>query len=187
MLSLSEIKLGTVVSINNEPYQVVFTQHIKVARGGATLRTKMKNLITGSTLEKSFSGSDKAEEADLERTSANYLYQQGGNAVFMDNENFEQYEFAADGLGEMLPYLKEGQTVDIMIYNGKAVTVALPKKITLVVTSAPPGVKGDTSGSATKTCIVETGLEIRTPLFIKEGDSIVINTETGDYVERVAA
>jgi elongation factor P len=118
MLSLSEIKLGTVVSINNEPYQVVFTQHIKVARGGATLRTKMKNLITGSTLEKSFSGSDKAEEADLERTSANYLYQQGGNAVFMDNENFEQYEFAADGLGEMLPYLKEGQTVDIMIYNG---------------------------------------------------------------------
>ncbi len=184
MLGLSEIKLGTVLSINNEPYQVVFTQHIKVARGGATLRTKLKNLVTGSTLEKSFSGADKAEEADLNRSSANYLYQQGDKAVFMDNENFEQYEFDHDILGEGMKYLKEGQTCDVLIYNGQAVTVALPKKVTLKVVSAPPGVKGDTSGGATKTVTMETGLEIKTPLFIKEGEDIVINTETGDYVAR---
>lgn len=184
MLSLSDIKLGTVLSINNEPYQVVFTQHIKVARGGATLRTKLKNLIRDNTIEKSFSGADKAEEADLGRGSANYLYQQEGKYFFMDNETFEQYEFSGESLGDMVKYMKEGQTVDILLFNGKAVTVALPKKITLKVMSAPPGVKGDTSGSASKTVILETGLEIRTPLFIKEGEDIIINTETGDYVGR---
>ncbi|MFH0873520.1 MAG: elongation factor P [Candidatus Komeilibacteria bacterium] len=184
MLGLSDIKLGTVLSLNNEPYQVVYTQHIKVARGGATLRTKLKNLVTGSTLEKSFSGADKAEEADLTRSAANFLYEQGGKTVFMDNANFEQYEFDPDVLGEGRKYLKEGQTCDVLIFNGRAVTVALPKKVTLKVTSAPPGVKGDTSGSATKTVTLETGLEIRTPLFIKEGEDIVINTETGDYYAR---
>src|SRR3989344_4590409 len=166
MLGLSDIKLGTVLNLNNEPYQVVYTQHIKVARGGATLRTKLKNLVSGSTLEKSFSGSDKAEEADLTHASANFLYEQGGKAVFMDNENFEQYEFNQDILDDSLKYLKEGQTCDILIFNGKAVTMALPKKVTLTVTAAPPGVKGDTSGSATKTVTLETGLEVKTPLFI---------------------
>ncbi len=184
MLSLSDIKLGTVLSINNEPYQVVFTQHIKVARGGATLRTKLKNLIRANTIEKSFSGADKAEEADLGRSSANYLYQQDGRYYFMDNDTFEQYEFVVEDLGDMGKFLKEGQRVDILLFNGKAVTVALPTKVTLRVTSAPPGVKGDTSGSASKTVTLETGAEIRTPLFIKEGEDVIINTETGDYVGR---
>lgn len=184
MLTISDIKLGTVISINDEPYQVVFTQHIKVARGGATLKTKLKNLITGATLEKSFSGGDKAEEADLGRGSANFLYKEGVNHFFMDNESFEQFEFSSDSIGDGAKFLKDGQTVDVMLYNGKPVTIALPKKITLEVVSAPPGVKGDTGGTATKVVTLETGAELKTPLFIKQGDNIIINTETGEYVER---
>lgn len=185
MLSMSEIKLGKVLAINNEPYQVVFTQHIKVARGGAVLKTKLKNLVTGNTLEKTFSGSDSVEEADLQRRKANFLYSQDGDCFFMDNEDFEQFQFAADDLGDMAKYLKEGQTVDVMIFNQRPVTVALPPKIELQVTSAPDGVKGNSSGSVTKTVILETGLEVRTPLFIKSGDMVRVNTETGEYVERV--
>ncbi|MBI4090643.1 MAG: elongation factor P [Candidatus Komeilibacteria bacterium] len=181
---MSEIKLGTVLTLNDQPYVVTFTQHIKMARSGATLRTKLKNLVTGSTLEKSFSGADKAEEADLVRRKANYLYTQEGRFYFMDAENFEQYEFDAEFMGERSGYLKEGQHVDVMLYNGKPVSVELPKKIALKVTSAPPGVRGDTSGSATKMVTVETGLEIRAPLFINSGESIRINTDTGEYVER---
>ena len=184
MLSLSDIRLGTVLTIDGNPYQVVSTQHVKVARGGATLRTKMKNLITGATLEKSFSGADKVEAADLSHNSTNYLYQQEDRLFFMDNENFEQYEFPVADLGDMPKYLKDGETVDVLLHNSKAVSVQLPKKVTLTVVSAPPGVRGDTSGGATKTVVMETGLELRVPLFIKEGEKLTINTETGDYVER---
>lgn len=183
-LAMSDIKLGTVLTLNEQPYVVVFTQHIKVARSAATLRTKLKNLLTGSMLEKSFSGSDKAEEADLTRRKANYLYSEGGKYFFMDNENFEQYEFDSTIIAERGNYLKEGQPVDVLLYNGKALIIDLPKKITLKVTSAPPGVRGDTSGSATKTATLETGMEIRVPLFIDAGESIRINTDTGEYVER---
>lgn len=182
---MSEIKLGKVLAINDEPYQVVFTQHIKVARGGAVLKTKLKNLVSGSTLEKTFSGSDSVAEADLQRKQANFLYQQDDDFFFMDNEDFEQFQFSEDSLGAMTKYLKEGQTVDVLIFNNKPVTVALPTKIELEVTSAPDGVKGNSAGSTTKAVTLETGVEIRTPMFIKSGDKIRINTETGEYVERV--
>lgn len=184
MLSMSEIKLGKILVINGDPCQVVFTQHIKVARGGAVLKTKLKNLLSTSTTEKSFSGSDTAEEANLQRKQANFLYNQGEDFFFMDNENFEQFQFSEDTLGDMAKYLKEGQVVDVMIFNNKPVAVALPAKIELVVTSAPDAVKGNSAGAATKTVTLETGLEIRTPMFIKTGDKIRINTETGEYVER---
>ena len=184
MLSMNELKLGKVITQNNEPYQIVFTQHTKVARGGAVLKTKMKNLITGSTLEKTFSGSDNAEEADLVHRQANFLYQQGDDFFFMDNENFEQFQFDKEIVGEVSKFLAEGQQVDILVFNGNPVSVALPAKIICEVKSAPDGVKGNSSGSATKTVILETGAEIRTPLFIKSGDKIKINTETSEYVER---
>lgn len=181
---MSEIKLGKVLSINDEPYQVVFTQHIKVARGGAVLKTKLKNLISGSTLEKTFSGSDSVEEADMQRKQANFLYNQDEDFFFMDNEDFEQFQFAGEALGEMVKYLKEGQVVDVLIFNNKPVAVALPTKIELEVVSAPDGIKGNSAGAATKAVTLETGVEIRTPMFIKAGDKIRINTETGEYVER---
>lgn len=185
MLSLSDLKLGNIISVNDEPYQIVASQHIKVARGGAVVKTKLKNLITGSTLEKTFSGADSIEEADIARRKANFLYKQGENFAFMDNEDFEQFEFSEDVVGDREKYLKEGQEVDVLTFNAKPVAIDLPTKVTLTVDSAPEGVKGNSAGAATKAITLETGLEIRTPMFIKSGDQVVVNTETGEYVERI--
>lgn len=184
MLSLSDLKLGRVISVNDEPYQIVFNQHIKVARGGAVVKTKLKNLVSGNTLEKTFSGADSIEEADITRRKANFLYKQDADFHFMDNESFEQFQFSEDDLGELTRYLVDGQEVEVLLFNEKPVSVALPTKITLEVSSAPDGVKGNSAGAATKTVTLQNGLEIRTPLFIKNGDKIIINTETGEYVER---
>ena len=185
MLGLSDLRLGAVISINNEPYQIMFTQHIKVARGGAVVKTKLKNLISGSTLEKTFSGSDSIEEADMARRKANFLYEQDNDFFFMDNEDFEQFQFSADVIGNAKDYLSEGQTVDVLVFNNQPVSIALPSKVTLEVSSAPEGIKGNTSGAATKAIILETGLQLRSPMFIKSGDKIKVNTETGEYVERI--
>lgn len=185
MLSLSDLKLGRVISINDEPYQVVFAQHIKVARGGAVVKTKLKNLVSGNTLEKTFSGSADIEEADINHRQANFLYAQDGDYFFMDNESFEQFQFTGQSLGELTKYLVDGQTVDVLIFNDLPVSIALPTKITLEVKAAPEGVKGNSAGTITKTVVLANGLEIRTPLFIKSGDQVVVNTETGEYVARV--
>lgn len=184
MGSLSDLKVGKIIVVNNDPYQIVANQHIKVARGGAVVKTKLKNLVNGNTLEKTFSGSDNVEIADTARRRANYLYVQGEDYFFMDNTDFEQFQFNQKALSGMEQYLKEGQEVDVMIFNDKPVAVSLPAKITLQVVSAPEGVKGNSAGAVTKVVTLETGLEVRTPLFIKKGDQLVINTETGEYVER---
>lgn len=184
MGSLSDLKVGKIVVVNSEPYQIVANQHIKVARGGAVVKTKLKNLVSGNTLEKSFSGSDTVELADTSRRRASYLYVQAEDYFFMDAVDFEQFQFNKKELNGMEQYLKEGQEVDVMIFNDKPVSVSLPAKIILQVVSAPEGVKGNSAGAVTKVVILETGLEIRTPLFIKSGDKLVINTETGEYVER---
>jgi len=185
MLSLSDLKLGNVIAINDEPYQIVAAQHIKVARGGAVVKTKLKNLVSSSTLEKTFNGSDAIEGADMSRRAANFLYRQEEDFFFMDNENFEQFQFSKDDLGSMVDYLIDGQTVDVLTYNDKPVAIVLPTKIVLKVDSAPEGIKGNSAGAVTKAVTLETGIEIRTPLFIKTGDSVLVNTSTGEYVERV--
>jgi len=184
MLTLSGLKLGKVLSINDEPYQIVLAQHIKVARGGAVMKTKLKNLINGNTLEKTFNGSDAIAEADIARRQANFLYSQGEDFFFMDNENFEQFQFNQDALGEMVKYLQEGQTVEALLFNNQVVAIAPPTKITLEVKSAPEGIKGNSAGAVTKTVTLENNLAIRTPLFIKTGDKVIINTDTGEYVGR---
>lgn len=186
MGTLSDIKPGRFITVDDEPYQVIFYQHIKVARGGAVVKTKLKNLITGNTLEKSFSGADSVELADLTRSQANFLYRQGENYFFMDAKTFEQFHFSDESIGEMAKYLSDGQSVDVLIFRDQPVAINLPAKIVLTVESAPAGVKGNSAGAATKTVTLQNGLEIRTPLFIKSGDKVVINTETGEYVERSA-
>lgn len=185
MLSLNDLKIGRVISVNDEPYQVVWNQHIKVARGGAVMKTKLKNLISGNTLEKTFSGSDNIVEADITRSKANFLYKQESDFHFMDKENFEQFQFSQDALGDLVKYLIDGQEVEVLVFNDNPVSIALPTKITLEVKSAPDGVKGNSAGAITKTVVLENDLEIRTPLFIKSNDKVIINTETGEYVERV--
>jgi len=185
MLNLNEIKVGKLIRISNEPYVVVRADHHKTGRGGAVLKTKLKNLINLSVLEKTFQGSDKADEAETQVTKANYMYKDDHEANFMNNVTYEQFTLPLDQLGDKEKYLKEGTDVDILYFDDKPVALNMPIKIDLKVISTPPGVKGNSVGSVTKIATLETGAEINVPMFVKEGDTIRINTDTGEYVERV--
>lgn len=184
MLSLNEIKIGSILEINNEPFVVVKADHHKMGRGGAVLKTKLKNLIYGNALERTFQGSDKVEKADTEKKKANFMYKDADNANFMDNDTYEQFTIAMDQVAEKLKFIKDGTDVDVLYFDGKAVAMDPPVKVELLVTSSPPGVKGNSAGNVTKQIEVETGETINAPMFINEGDVIRINTDTGEYVER---
>jgi len=184
MLNLNEIKVGKVIEINSEPYIIIRADHHKMGRGGAVLKTKLKNLITASVLEKTFQGNDKAEEADIERKKANYMYKDENEAYFMDNTDFEQFNLPLDQLGSKQKFLKEDTDVDVLYFSGQAVSIDIPIKMKLKVTMAPPGVKGNSAGNVNKQIELETGATINAPLFVNEGDIIVINTDTEEYVER---
>ncbi|PLX22063.1 elongation factor P [Candidatus Parcubacteria bacterium] len=184
MLSLNEIKVGKVLEINNEPFIVIKADHHKMGRGGAVLKTKLKSLISNNVLEKTFQGNDKADEAEIERKKANFMYMDENEAHFMDNTDFEQFSLPLDQIGTKTKFLKEGTDVDVLHFSGNPVSIDLPIKITLKVTSAPPGVKGNSAGNVTKQVELETGASINAPLFVNEGDNIVINTDSEEYVER---
>jgi elongation factor P len=184
MLSFNEIKTGKVIKLNNDPFVVIKTDHHKMGRGGAVLKVKCRNLINGNVLERTFQGSEKAEEATTETKKANYLYKDKEFAYFMDNESFEQFSLELDSIGEQEKFLKDETDVDVLYFESKPVTISLPVKMNFKVISAPPGVKGNSAGNVNKTVEIETGATISVPMFINEGDEIKINTETGEYVER---
>ncbi len=184
MLSLNEIKTGKIILVNNEPYVITKTDHHKMGRGGAVLKTKLKNLINGNMLDKTFQGNDKAEEANTEKKKTNFMYKDDRDAYFMDNGSFEQFSIALDQIGEKQAFLKDGIDVDTLYFNNNPVAIDLPIKLKLKVTSAPPGVKGNSAGNVTKTVELETGASINAPMFINQGDEIIVNTDTGEYVER---
>lgn len=185
MLNLNEIKSGKVLDINNEPYIVLKTDHHKMGRGGAVLKVKLKNLISGNVLEKTFQGNDKAAEAKTEKKKVNFLYFDEHNANFMDNESFEQFTIALEVVGEKKKFMRDGIDVDVLYYNDQPVALDLPIKMEFKVISAPPGVKGNSAGNVTKQVEIETGASISAPLFVNEGDIIRINTDSGEYVERI--
>ncbi len=185
MLSISNIKVGTAISMNGEPYVVTKTEHSKQARSAAVLRVKLKNLIGGQVLDHTFQQSDKVEEADLERRTANYQYKEDDRFIFMDNETFDQFDLDSAAVGDSAAYIKEGEDVDVLFYEGKPVSISVPPKVDLLVTQAPPGIKGDSASNVTKKVTLETGYDVAVPLFINKGEKIRINTETGQYVERV--
>lgn len=185
MLSLNEIKGGKVIQVNSEPYVVVKADHHKMGRGGAVLKTKLKNLINGSILEKTFQGNDKAEEANTEKKKANFMYKDDNEAYFMDNSTYEQFNISLEQIGEKQKFFKDGTDMDILYFESKPIAVELPIKMEFKVITAPPGVKGNSAGNVTKQIELETGALINAPLFINEGDVIRVNTETEEYVERV--
>jgi len=184
MLSISEIKLGKLVQVAGEPYVVIKAEHHKMGRGGAVLKTKLRNLISGSVLEKTFQGNDKAEEAETEKRKANFMYKDDTSAFFMDNESYEQFDLPLEQIGDKIKFLKEGTDVDTLYFDNRPVTMDLPVKMKFKVVSAPPGIKGNSAGGVTKQVELETGASIAAPLFIEEGQTIVVNTDTGEYVER---
>ena len=156
-----------------------------MGRGNATIRVKIRNLITGATLERAFTSGASVEEADVEKVKAQHLYRSGDWVYFMEMVSFEQIELPVSLIDEGVSYLKEGQEVYIFIFEGHAVSVELPITVQLKITETEPGFKGDTATSAFKPAVTETGLKIDVPLFIRVGDMIKIDTRTGEYLERI--
>ena len=148
------------------------------------MKIKIKNLINGNILEKTLQGNDKVENANTEKKKCNYMYSDENNSYFMDNETYDQFSLPLEQLGEKKKFLIDGTDVDTLYFEGKPVSVDLPIKMKLKVISAPPGVKGNSAGNVTKKVTLETGAEISVPMFIKEGEVIIINTDSGEYVER---
>lgn len=184
MLSFNEIKTGKIIKLNEQPYIILKTEHHKMGRGGAVLKTRCRNLIDGSVLDKTFQGVEKAEQASTETKIANYLYQDENEAHFMDNQSYEQFTLRIEDLGEKIKFLKENINVNILYFNNKPVSLDLPVKMEFLVTSAPPGIRGNSAGNVNKQVEIETGAKINVPMFIEEGDKIIVNTETGEYAER---
>jgi len=185
MLNITDLKVGTKIEYKDEPYEVIKYQHAKIGRGGAVVRTKLKNIITGNVLEENFKDGDKFKEPAMDRKECLYTHQEENQYCFMDNENYDQFSLAEDIIGAKGKYLIEDTDVSILYYNDQPVDIELPIKINLKVTKAPPSVKGNTADGGNKEVEVETGLKVNTPLFIKEGDVIKIDTRDGKYAERV--
>jgi elongation factor P len=184
MLNISDIKSGKNIVHEKAPYAVLFHEQSKTGRAGSVLRTKLKNLITGAVLEKTFQGADQVEEADISKSKAQYLYQEGDDYTFMDNESYEQFYLSKGVLSTATNYLIEGMEITVLNFNGTPVNIEIPVKVTLRVTDAPPGIKGNTVSTGGKMVTLETGLRVSAPLFVNEGDSIIVNTEKGEYVSR---
>ncbi len=184
--TLNDIKQGMTINYNGEPYKVMLAKFVRMQQRKPVMQTKLKNLITGKVLEYSFKPGERVEEADIDRKKVNFLYQAGSEYVFMDNQTYEQFNIDKEKIGDQIKFLKEGSEVNLFFFNDNPINIELPAKVELKITSTTEGVKGDTAqGRVTKPAILETGAEISVPLFVKEGDMIRINTETGDYVERV--
>jgi elongation factor P len=184
MLNISEIKTGKNIILNGFPFVVLYHEHSKMGRAGSVLRTRLKNLSSGAILEKTFQGAESVEEADITKSKAQYTYLDGNDYHFMDNESFEQFSLSKESLGDNVNYLKEGTDITLLNFNGNPINIELPIKVTLKVVEAPPGIKGDTVSTGGKVVTLETGFKVSTPLFVKTGDEIVINTEKGEYVSR---
>ena len=186
MLTISDLQVGTFLIYNGAPHQLIYREHSKLGRGGAILRSKIKNLLTGGIVDVTFKGNDKLEEAEMSRSKATFTYCEADKYNFMDSVNFEQYELSKAQIGTQAEFLKEGVEVDVLSWNNKPINIALPFKVELKVVEAPPAVRGNTAqGSVTKPVVLETGAKVNAPIFIKQGDLVRVNTQTGEYVERV--
>lgn len=182
---MNDLKIGTFFKMDNEPYVVLSTQHVQMGRGGAILRTKMKNLITGNVFERTFKSGDQLEETDVEKIKANYLYSDDESAYFMEIETYDQFHISKQALGDKIHYLKEDTEVEVMKFDGRPLNVNLPPKMTLKVAETMSAVRGDTAqGNLTKDATLENGLVIKVPHFVKQGENVIVNTATGEYVER---
>lgn len=181
----SDFRKGLKVQIDGEPYLITEMNFVKPGKGNAMYKCKLRNLIRGTSLDRTYKGGDSLEAADVEQTDASFLYRQGEDYVFMDSGTFEQYEVTAEQGGDIWKYLKDGMVCTITLYNGNPIVIEPPNQIELEVIECAPGAKGDTATNVTKPAKVETGAEFVVPGFIKTGNLIKIDTRTAEYVERV--
>ncbi len=185
MISAGDFRNGLTFEFDGNVYQVVEFQHVKPGKGAAFVRTKMKNVITGAVVERSFNPTEKVEKAHIERKEMEYLYEDSGLFYFMDQETYEQEPLSQEQLGDALKFVKENMTVTILSYKGNVFAVEPPNFVELEVTATEPGVKGNTASNVTKPATVETGAILNVPMFINEGDVIKIDTRTSEYMSRV--
>jgi elongation factor P len=180
----TDLKVGTLIELEGVPYRVTDYTHKAMGRGGAVVQVKIKNLLNGGVLERSFRSADKIAPADVMRANMQMLYRDGDALVFMNNETYEQETVALDVLGDQAKYVAEGTTVQLMFFNDRVIGMEMPNAVYLNVTQTEPGAKGDTATTALKPATLETGVQVNVPLFINEGDRVKVNTLSGEYLER---
>jgi elongation factor P len=182
----SQFKNGLKLDLDGQPFNITYFQHVKPGKGGAFVRTKLKNLLNGKVVDRTFRSGEKMQEADIEEKSMTYLYHDGTDLIFMDAQSFDQIPIGGDVLGDSVNYLLENMEVQVLFWKDNPVNISLPNYVEAVVTQSDPGVKGDTSSGATKPATIECGATLQVPLFISEGDLIRVDTRTGEYSERVS-
>jgi elongation factor P len=185
MVSTGDLRKGIVIELDGELWQILDYHHIKMGRGSAQVRIKLKNVKRGQTVERSFQAGDKWPRAYLDRRQVQFLYRDGDEFHFMDTESYDQFTLTAEQLDDAVNYLKDGMMLDRTSYEGETIGVELPVTVDLAVVQAEPGFAGDTATGARKPATLETGLVVAVPLFVNEGDTIRIDTRTGDYQTRV--
>lgn len=185
MILAGDFRNGVTFEMDSSVYRVIEFQHVKPGKGAAFVRTKLKNVITGNSLEKTFNPSEKVEEAQISIQEMQYLYKDGENYTFMDTSTYEQAELTENQISDTKPYLKDNMLVKVLSFKGNVFGVEPPTFVELEVTYTEPGIKGSTSTGSTKPCTVETGANFNVPIFVEIGDKVRIDTRTGSYMERV--
>ncbi len=185
MINVGEIKKGIMIELDGQLQQIIDFQHIKMGRGSAQVRLKMRNVRTGQVTDRSFQATEKFQRVRLDHRTVQFLYADGDQYHFMDTESFDQIVLTRDTLGDAVNYLKDGLTMELLSYNEQPLGVELPITVDLKIEHTEPGFKGDTATGGTKPATVETGLVVQVPLFVNQGETIRVDTRTGTYLERV--
>jgi elongation factor P len=184
VISSNDFRNGVTIEYDGQVWQVIEFQHVKPGKGSAFVRTKMRNLLTGSTVERTFNAGERVAAAKVDRREMQYLYESGGEYTFMDTESFEQLSLSADQVGEGVKYLQENMACYIVLYRSAPISVELPNSVELTVTQTDPGLRGDTASGGNKPATTDTGAVVKVPLFIETGDRILVDTRTGQYLGR---
>ena len=185
MVSTGDLKKGIAIELDGELWQILDFHHIKMGRGSAQVKIKLRNIKRGQTVERSFQAGDKWPRASMEKRPVQFLYSDGGDYHFMELEQYEQFVLSAEQLGDVVNYLKDGISVDRTSYQGETIGVELPISVEMLVTHTEPGFAGDTQSGARKPATLPTGLVVQVPIFVNEGDTIRVDTRTGEYQTRV--
>jgi elongation factor P len=185
MYSTAEFKRGLKIELDGTPFIIVDFQHVKPGKGGAFVRTKLKNLLNGRVVDQTFRSGEKVEKPDLMERNMQFLYREGDRYCMMDNETYEQIMLTEDQVGEARLFLIENMNVDVLFFNQEPIALELPTFVELEVAQTEPGVKGDTAAGGSKPATLESGATVQVPLFINEGDRLKVDTRTGTYIERV--
>lgn len=184
--STAQFRKGLKIEMSGEPFIIVDFQHVKPGKGGAFVRTKIKSLISGNVLDKTFRSGEKVDVPDLEEKKMTYLYRDESGFYFMDSETYDQMTLTQDQIGDAIGYMKENIQVDLLFHNGTPIGIDLPMFLELEIAETDPGIRGNTASGGSKPAKLETGITLQVPLFLNEGDVVKVDTRTGEYIERVS-